>query len=32
VQAPDGTILTLTSPKKDTSPATREIDEVVLEL
>jgi predicted lactoylglutathione lyase len=32
VQAPDGTILTLTSPKKDTGPATREIDEVVLEL
>jgi predicted lactoylglutathione lyase len=32
MQAPDGTILTLTSPKKDTGPATREIDEVVLEL
>jgi predicted lactoylglutathione lyase len=32
VQALDGTILTLTSPKKNTGPATREIDEVVLEL
>src|SRR6266508_1261365 len=33
VQAPDGTILTLaSSAKKDTGPATRQIDELVLQL
>jgi predicted lactoylglutathione lyase len=32
VQAPDGTIWTVASPKKDTGPATRQIDEIVLQL
>jgi hypothetical protein len=33
VQAPDGTIVTVaSSSKKDTGPATREIDELVLQL
>jgi hypothetical protein len=33
VQAPDGTICTVASPaKKDTGPATRQIDEIVLQL